>query len=132
LNIRLWELILNKQLYKAVQCDVLHWIADYGQLMNSSIIFSIDTLSWHYFYDNPITGTPEDKELTCGRYLSVEYSKEHLLNMISEIRIIERLVIEQCELILGQEYEDSDDLTDTERHRLDVLGIDYKHLCGTC
>lgn len=121
---------MNKQLYKSIQCEALYWVADYSRLMNSSIIFSIDTLSWHYFYDNPITGTPEDKELTCGRYLTQEYSKEHVLNLISEIRIIEKLVLAKCELELSQEYEDSDDLTDAERHRLDVLGIDYKSLCG--
>lgn len=121
---------MNKELIKAIHSDVLSWMAINTKLMNSSIIYSVDTQSWHYFWDDPLGG-PEDQELVSSNDIKTGCKDVIANNLKSEIRILESNLIQDIEKRLGQEYEDSDDLTDMQRCRLDMIAVNYVKLCGS-
>jgi hypothetical protein len=123
---------MNKEVIRAIHSRVCGWMADNTKLMNSSIIYSIDTQSWHYFYEDPMNGDPMDKELVSARQISELNEEQVFNNLISEIRIIERNILNKTEESLKTEYDDSDDLTDKQKHRLDMIAVNYVKLCGEC
>lgn len=123
---------MNKEVIRAIHSHVCGWMADNTKLMNSGLIYSIDTQSWHYFYDDPLTGIPDDLELISAKKINECSDSELITNLISEIRIIERNILNKTEESLKTEYDDSDDLTEAQKHRLDLIAVNYVKLCGAC
>ena len=123
---------MNKQAVRAIHSQVSRWMADNTKLMNTGLIFSIDTQSWHYFYDEPLSGTPHDSELISARKISALNEKQVFNNLVGEIRMIERKILSETEKSLKMEYEDSDDLTSEQKYRMDMIALNYVKLCGAC
>jgi len=123
---------LNKVLIRAVHSEVLEWMARNTKLMNSGLIYSIDTQSWHYFYDDPLSGDPEEKELISSKNIKAGDKNIYTSNLVSEIRILEDNAVKGIKKRLSQEYDDSDDLSSSQKHRLDMVAINYVKLCGSC
>lgn len=107
-------------------------MADNTRLLNSSVIYNIDSGRFYYFYDDPLSLDPSDRELKTDCPAHPVHTAAIITNLISEIKIIEADILRKTEKALSTEYEDSDDLTDKQRHMLDLLALNYVKLCGSC